>query len=127
MASSLNIPRTVLAAGVRNFPASGGVSVPDADVSILLSIDRTTNGGLNSAAVTTTLEIETYQSGDAGATWQNLAAATAAGGIYTSNHGTQLNTFDVLTTLNPGTSRLVRAVTTVTGASVAVAGTLSTT
>jgi len=125
VASTLTIPLATLPVGTLNFPATGGAAVPDADTSILLSIDRTVAGGLNSKTAATTIFIESWQSGDGGATWQSLAANTVVGGIFTKG-GTQINTDHVGTGLNPGTGRLVRASVTVSGASVAVAGSLTT-
>ena len=125
MASTFTIPLVTLPVGTRNFPASGGASVPDGDSEIVLNIDRTVANGLNSQSATTRIFLQTFQSGDGGATWQALGANTVQGGIFTKG-GNQINTDQIGTQLGPGTGRLIRAAVTVSGASVAVAGTLVT-
>jgi hypothetical protein len=126
MASTFTIPLTTLTVGSHDL---GPSSVPDADSRILLSIDRTAvNGavqGLNGQPPATQISMTTFQSDDGGATWQELGANTVVGGIFTKG-GTQINTDHVGTQLAPGTGRQVRATVVVTGASVAVAGTLTT-
>ena len=125
MPSTVNIPLTTLAPGTFSFPSAGGQAIADADTLITLSIDRTVTNGLNSQPGTTTIEIQTFQSYDGGATWFNLAGALISGGTFT-NKGVTVTHSMVITALQPGTSREVRAVVTVSGASVAVAGSLTT-
>jgi hypothetical protein len=124
MAGTFNIPLTTLVPGVHNFPASGGAAVADSDSLALLTIDRTVPGGLN-AVPAVSFEVSVYQSNDGGATWQFLASAGGSGGISIMHGGQQVNSNDIGVSLWPGTSRLVRASVTITGASVAVAGTLA--
>lgn len=126
MAGTLTIPLTTLTVGVHTFPPSGGASVADADTLIRLSIDRTVANGFNSQPATTTALIYSYQSNDNGVTWKWIAGDQVTGGIYTSPKAGQENTDYVEVSLDPGTGRLVRAVITISGASVAVAGTLTT-
>jgi|SRR6266853_3495372 len=130
MAGTLNIPLVTLSVGVHLFPVSGGSSVSDADTLINLSVDRTvTNGavlGFNGQPATTVALIYIYQSNDGGVTWTWIAGDQVTGGLYTSTK-TGLEVTDyVECNLNPGTGRLARAEVTVTGAPVAVAGTLTT-
>jgi hypothetical protein len=124
--TTVTIPLTTVTVGTHNF---GPAPIADTDTAITLSIDRTVkNGpvqGFNGQPATTTAQIETFQSNDGGATWQNLADNTITGGIFTKG-GVQINTDHVITQLNPGTSRQVQATVIVSGASVAVAGSLTT-
>ena len=126
MAGTLTIPLTTLTVGQHTFPATGGAAVADTDTLVRLSIDRTVAGGFNSQPATTTALIYTYLSNDGGATWQWIAGDQVTGGVYTSPKTGQENTDYVEVNLLPGTGRLVRATVTVSGASVAVAGTLTT-
>lgn len=128
MASSFTIPTTTVSVGAHNLPASGGASVPDADHSIQLVIDRTVTNGFNSQAATTTMNVLIAQSNDSGTTWVQLAAmGPVVGGSNISSKTGSLITQDTLfTQFNPGTSRLARITVTVAGSSVAVAGTLTT-
>jgi hypothetical protein len=124
MAGTLTIPRTVLAPGTYDFPATGGQPVADADTSALLTIDRTVTGGLNTAPAATTYTIAIWQSGDGGTTWDQTCAAGDSGGVRTTNAGpVTANTLAVA--LWPGTGRLARARVVIAGGSVAVAGTLA--
>lgn len=127
MASTFTIPLTTLPVGTLNFPATGGASVPDADSEITLTIDRTVAGGLNAQPATTVISIAVSLSRDGGTTWQPLAAAGGIpGGLITGKTGATLTSSSVAVDLPPGTSRQIRASVTVSGAAVAVAGTLVT-
>jgi hypothetical protein len=128
VAATVAIPLVTLTAGVHNF---GPAAVPDADSLIVLTLDRTvTQGGtqgLNGQPDTTTITMETGQSGDGGLTWQVLALATIAGGsVISPKTGLLITSNELDTRLNPGTGRQVRAQVTVAGADVAVAGSLAT-
>lgn len=123
------IPTTTLQIGVRDF---GPANIADADTSITLTIDRTVANGLN-ATPATHLSIEAKVSLDGGVTWTLAAGAgieggqlamppppRGPGGFYTTNVlRVGLDQF-------PGTGRRIKATLTVSGASVAVAGTLTT-
>lgn len=122
MASTTNIPLTTLAVGSRDF---GPASVADADTAVTLSLDRTVAGGLN-ATPAAQVNIEILQSNDGGATWKMIASAVANGGLIIGRGGTDITVSSIGTTWDPGTSRLAKATVVVTGASVAVAGTLTT-
>lgn len=126
MAGTMTIPLTTLPVGTQHFPASGGFSLADTDTEAQLTIDRTVAGGFNSAPATTEAAIEVDQSNDGGSTWFQLAATTFFGGIYQTkaNGGGQLNANGFTVTPAPGTGRLARATVTISGAAVAVAGSL---
>jgi hypothetical protein len=126
MAGTFTIPLTTVTVGSHDF---GPALAADGDSLILLNIDRTVVNhgvqGLNGQPATTTVSLATFQSGDGGVTWQGLAENVVTGGIFTKG-GTQINTDQIGTELNPGTGRQVRATVVVAGASVAVAGSLTT-
>lgn len=127
MASTVTIPLVTLTVGSHDF---GPANVPDADSAIVLTIDRTvTNGGVqgfNGQPGTTQAVLTTFQSAD-GVTWQPLASATVTGGsIVSSKTGQVIGTNTLTTELNPGTGRQVKANVTLTGAPVAVAGSVAT-
>lgn len=126
MAGTLNIPLTTLTVGEHTFPPTGGTAVADTDTLVRLSIDRTVTNGFNSQPATTQALIYVYQSNDGGTTWAWIGGDQMTGGIYTSSKTGQENTDYIEVGLNPGTGRLVRGTVTVSGASVAVAGTLTT-
>lgn len=128
MPSQLTIPRTVIS---QNSPlTSPGLSVPDGDTVMNLSIDRTIANGLNASPASAVLQLDVDQSNDGGATWQWTGGDQMTGGIYHSpKTGLEEDTDYIEVGLNPGTSRLVRGRLIVTGGggSVAIAGTLTTT
>jgi len=121
--ATLTIPQITLAVGSRTF---GPGNAADAEASITLTIDRTVTGGLNSLTGASVLDIAVDQSNDGGTTWHNLAGAEWTGGIQLDKHGNTRTQEQLFTTLNPGTSRKVRASTTVSGTSIAIAGTVVT-
>jgi hypothetical protein len=129
MAATITVPLTTLTTGTHNYPATGGASVADTDTSALLTIDRTVkNGsvqGFNGQPATTQAQIQVYQSDDGGSTWVLLISGTVEGGAYTDAHGNTVTTSSVGVTFNPGTGRLARAAVVVSGASVAVSGSLA--
>ena len=93
-----------------------------------LTIDRTVTNGFNSQPATTTLNATLFQSSDGGTTWQSLAAfgPVVGGSNISSKTGVLITTDTLFTEFNPGTGRLARMTFTVSGASVAVGGTLTT-
>lgn len=122
MAGTTNFGPVTLSLGARSF---GPAAVADADTSVVLSVDRTVALGLTATpAAHISLAIE--QSDDGGATWVLIAAAGIDGGAETDQHGNPRTVSRVFTTWGPGTSRQARATITVTGAAVAVAGSLVT-
>lgn len=120
--ASFPIPLTTLPPGQRVF---GPAALADADTSARLVIDRTPAGGLNATpAAQVTIAVE--QSSDGGGTWKLIASGTVSGGVITGRGGAVITSSTVGTTWDPGTGRQARAAITVAGASVAVAGTLTT-
>lgn len=131
MTSTFTIPATTLPLGGTNL---GPASVPDADSTVTLILDRTASKGnvqgFNSQPGTTQMMVQLSQSNDGGTTWQPLAAmGPVIGGTFTMDKtGTTvtITSEKLFTEFNPGTGRRARATVTVSGASVAVAGTLTT-
>lgn len=123
MATTFPIPLTTLQIGATDF---GPAAAADSESSILLTIDRTVTGGLNSLTSASELDVYTYQSNDGGATWHGLAGGGWTGGIQLTKTGQTRTAETLLTELNPGTSRLVKATVTVSGTAIAVAGSLTT-
>lgn len=122
MAATLNIPLTTLPVGTRRF---GPANLADSDTLAVITIDRTVTGGLNAAPGTTQVVILVEQSSDGGTTWFPRASTSMAGGIFTDRGtGGTLTANDVGVTLEAGTGRQARAAVTVSGAPVAVAGSL---
>lgn len=121
--ATFTIPLVTLPVGVRTF---GPSNAADTETAIVLTIDRTVTGGLNSLTSATTLATEVDQSNDGGSTWQEVAAASTIGGALTDAHGNPVTVFGFTVKLQPGTGRQLRAAVTVAGSAVAVAGTLVT-
>lgn len=119
--ATLTIPLVTLPAGVRDF---GPVAVADAETGVRLTLDRTVAGGLN-ATPAAHIDMAIMQSNDGGASWKLISSAGINGGILTGPGGVTLTTFPLVTQWDPGTGRQAKATITVTGASVAVAGTLT--
>lgn len=129
MAGTITIPLATLnpAHGPYTFGPAG---VAAADSLIVLTIDRTVTNGFNSQPAATTAEITAEQSSDGGATWFLAVAGTVAGGQYfrappPRGDGSLITASSIQVNLYPGASRLVRAAIVVSGASVAVAGSLT--
>jgi len=120
--STFTIPLTTVAVGTRTF---GPATLADTDTLVTLTIDRTVTGGFSSQPATTTARISIEQSNDGGTTWDELASTTFTGGVFTMHGGLPVNSNDVGVFLLPGTGRRGRAVVTITGAAVAVAGSLA--
>jgi len=121
MAGTTNIPLTTLAPGTYSF---GPAALADTDSQAVLTVDRTPAGGLNSAPVTTTVQIIVQQSDDGGATWVQRVAYTLSGGSYAKGANPPVTTSGCVCNFQPATGREVRAQVVVAGASIAVAGSL---
>jgi len=126
VASTLTIPLVTLPVGVQDF---GPVNVADAETKIVLTIDRTVTGGLNSLTSGSLVAVDVYQSDDGGASWFLAVGGTFPGGVYHDGQAQVLVTASTLQVdVYPGTSRKLKVTVTVSGpSSVAVAGTLVTT
>ena len=123
MATTFTIPLTTLPVGTLEL---GPSTAADAETSIGLTIDRTVTGGLNSLTSATSVDIQVAQSNVGGTTWQPLVETIWQGGLQPAKGGGNLASDTMFTQLNPGTSRKLRAQVTVSGSSVAVAGSLVT-
>lgn len=122
--ATLDIPQVTLEVGSETF---GPASADDADVNITVTIDRTPDGGLNSLTPDSALSVAVDQSDDRGETWQNLAGASGwTGGEQFDKHHNVRTQEQLFTTLNPGTSRLFRAVVTAAGTAIAIDGSVTT-
>jgi len=104
----------------------GPANVSATDSQVIVYIDRTVLGGLNSLTEAATLHIVYEMSFDGGTTWQFTGDAWFAGGIRIDPDAGQLNTDYFEVGLDrPGTSgRQVRASLTVAGVPIAVAGSM---
>lgn len=109
----------------------GPQSVAPNDSLIVLTIDRTVAGGLNSLTSATSAEIKAEQSSDGGTTWFLAVAADVPGGQYfrTGPHGdgSLITTSSVTVNVyGSGPGRQLRATITVSGPSpVVLAGSLA--
>lgn len=121
MAGTTNFGPVTLNPGTRTF---GPANLADTDVLADLTVDRTVPGGFNSQPATTTAQISIEQSNDGGTTWELICQTLLPGGSYVLHDGTPVNTNDVGTHLLPGTGRQARATVVISGAAVAVAGSL---
>jgi hypothetical protein len=135
VAASVNIPRRTLAPGGGTGDNGeyeyGPAPVADADTSALLVIDRTVTGGFNAAPESTAADLNIYQSNDGGVTYRFLASAHIVGGqIVNDDPHVPAGTIFTQSTINvqyfPGANRRVKCGLAITGASVAIAGSLST-
>lgn len=125
MPSTFNFGPITLNIGTR---VLGPTSVPDADSSVTLTIDRTVTNGFNSQPDTTQATFFIDQSNDGGNTWKTITSAgPIIGGIFTVDKTGLTKTQErQFTQFDPGISRQVRFTFTVSGSTVAVAGTLTT-
>ena len=121
MAGTTTIPLVTLPVGSRDF---GPAPIAAGDSSAVLAIDRTVAGGLD-ATPATIVSLQLSRTQDGGVTWENLAASQIRGGPA-AVHGTPLTTSTVRVVFTPGPGWQARATVTVSGAPVAVAGTLTT-
>lgn len=122
MAGTTNIPLVTLTVGSHDL---GPASVANGDSQTVLTLDRTVANGFNSRTSATQVTLSIQQSNDGGATWNELASADIPGGVYTKN-GVTITSSSVSVSFWPGTNRQVKGNVTVTGSSVAVQGTLTT-
>jgi hypothetical protein len=122
MPGTVPIPLSTLPTGARTF---GPAAVADTDTGFTLTVDRTVPGGLT-ATPAARISLAVEQSDDGGATWYPIAAAGIDGGAVPDKTGGTATSSRVFSTWSPGASRQARAVITVTGAAVAVAGSLVT-
>lgn len=126
MATTFTIPLTTLPVGSRDL----GPSHPaDSETAIVLTIDRTVTGGLNSLTSDSAIAMDVMQSNDGGNTWVLAVGSTFVGGLIPAGKGGG-NVLQAVAKvdLTPGTSRQLKASVTVSGpSSIAVAGTLTTT
>lgn len=124
MAGTTQIPLTTLAPGTYHY---GPAALADSDTYAQLTIDRTVTGGFNSLTSATQAAIEVDVSLDGGNTWEQQAAISFLGGIFTqkpSQGGGTLAANGFTVSLPPGTNRQARATVIISGTSVAVAGSL---
>lgn len=120
--TTVNIPLVTLQVGSHDF---GPASLADSDTRAILTISRIVAGGFNAKPATTQAAISIWQSGDGGATWDLLVSADIIGGSYINRHtGLPYTASSVSIPFQPGTGRQVKANVTVSGASVAVQGSL---
>jgi hypothetical protein len=126
-ATEVPIPLVALAVGSHDY----GPAPVDDDVHLAtITVDRTATrpaaDGLNGQPSSTRVDLEVWQSNDAGVSWQFRAAAGLIGGLYPANDaGDPFLASTISVELAPGTGRRVRATVRVAGARVAVAGTLT--
>lgn len=117
--TTINIPLTTLTVGSHDI---GPAAVADADTQITITIDRTVTNGLNSLTPATQITMTSFLSFDGGTTWIEMGAATTNGGTPAKGGTTSA----IQVGLWPGTSRQVKANVIVTGTSVAVQGSVTT-
>jgi hypothetical protein len=127
MAGTVTIPLVTLTPGAHDF---GPANVADADTTALVTVDRTvTNGGVqgfNGQPATTAAQVQVQQSNDGGATWKLIGYEGIVGGQYTSPHtGLPYASAPMQIGFDPGTGRQAKATIVVSGASVAVSGSLT--
>jgi hypothetical protein len=121
MTSTTQIPLTTLPPGSYDF---GPAALADTDTHAILSVDRTVASGFN-ATPAAQASITIYQSNDGGTTWRLVASATLVGGSQVNpKTGLPFTASSVSVGLNPGTSRQGKANVTISGATVAVQGSL---
>jgi hypothetical protein len=121
---TLTIPLTTLPVGSIDF---GPETIVDSETKIVLTIDRTVTGGLNSLTAASVVAVDVSQSNDGGASWFLAVGGTFPGGVYVNGKGATVVVSTLLVDVYPGTSRQLKATVTVSGpVSVGVAGTLVT-
>jgi len=135
MAGTVTIPLTTLTVGRHDFPpGGGGVNVADVDTLIVLAVNRpVSNGGVqgfDGQPDTTAAEITAEQSNDGGMSWFLAVSGTVTGGHLLNppppkGDGLTVQQSIVEVPVYPGTGRKVRASVTVSGAQVAVSGSLT--
>lgn len=122
---NVDIPLQVLQVGQTTFgPGSADDDVSQATIIIDRTVTRGPTQGFNGQPPTTTANLSIEQSNDGGASWTQKAAAGIVGGLYPDGDAGNFTESYISVSLDPGTGRRVRAIVTVTGARVAVAGSL---
>lgn len=126
---TVTIPLTTLQTGTREF---GPANIQDGDSLIVLTIDRTVASGMN-ATPDAVIELETMVSLDGGTSWTLAVGCTWPGGEILNppppkSDGLPMPSMAARVGLDqfPGSGRRIKAVMTVSGSPVAVAGTLTT-
>jgi hypothetical protein len=114
--TTVNIPLITLTVGAHT---AGPATLNGTWTTYLLTLDRTVTGGLNSVSSSTHIGFSVEHSTDAGVSWRVLATGGTLGGP--PGDGSPGIGGDFSPPLAAGQ---VRVTVTVTGASVAVAGTL---
>lgn len=122
MGTTLPIALTTLTVGTHDF---GPTTVADTVTNVLLTVDRTVVGGFNSQPSTTQANIGAQISFDGGATWHPAVSGTIGGGVFVTPQSTTMTFSSVGSSIVPGVGRQMKATIIVSGASVAVAGTLA--
>lgn len=120
MATTFTIPLVTLPVGSQQF---GPAHPVDAETQVIMTIDRTVAGGLNSLTTASTVNVDVQQSNDGGSSWRDLGGWGTVGGPGSiKNPNSSFGGWWLL----PGTSRQLRATVTVSGpSSIAVAGTIT--
>lgn len=122
MPINLAIPTTTLQVGVREF---GPATMADADTRIVLTVDRSVANGLT-ATPAAVLDVQVSVSHDGGANWVTVTETTFTGGSHLDRNGAVRTEDGLQISFGPEVNRRVKAITTVAGSSVAIAGTLTT-
>lgn len=118
---TVTIPPSTLAVGASTFgPATVDNELAQATLTIDRTIVRGGTQGFNGQPSTTRATLAVEQSNNGGTTWFPLAAIGISGGPSPDSTVSQIQV-----ALEPGTGRRVRAVVTVSGDKVAVAGSLT--
>jgi len=123
MPFSLNIPNGIRQVGSQTF---GPAALADADSVMRVTLDRTSNGGLNATPAAHVAALFQQQiPGDT--TWYTVGTATFDGGIRTDPEMGQLDTdYLEVTLIYPGSpNRAVQCVLTVSGAPVRLSGSVT--
>lgn len=122
MMASLTVPLITLPVGQHVF---GPITVGGTFNNVTVSVDRTVANGLDTAPSTTTFSFLMEHSPDGGVTWHpTIAGGPFAGGTELADG--HVNHTDTVTAdwTPPWTGNRVRVTTTVTGGSVAIAGSI---
>jgi hypothetical protein len=123
--TTFTFPRVVVPLGSTDL---GPANAADSERGLVLTIDRTVAGGLNSLTGASALAITIWQSDDGGTVFYELGGGGFAGGPLLNKQGGTRLTESLSTQLNPGgTGRKLKMTVTAAGTPIAVAGTLATT
>lgn len=113
MATNITIPQVTLPVGQSTF----GPANMNKERTLVLTLDRTVAGGLNSLTSATTLEVAVNTSVD-GTAFNNEASFTTVGGILSDRHG-QINS-NVLTIVGLGGQGTKVEIVTIVGGTFSV-------